>query len=309
MVKHRYALGVALSLLVGVFYGLATPFSKMLVASGVSAVTVVLFRTVFPLFFWGAVLFFRGGLASFRIERTSLLCFCLLGVFAYVMKATCLVMSYRFLNVQFAIMFSYLSPICTIFINAIMNREKPRVLQIFASLLLIFALAFASRGFSAAEGVTVAGLLLASVSVAGSSLGSAYSSLVVRKRKPDIVQQIFYSHACAAVFLFAIKSSLGFGDLAVIGRREIFCLVMVAITTSVLAIYCFFKAVQLVSSSTLQILSSTELLFTLLFVPLIAGIEPSFRLKLGSTLVFIAIFLATLGGRCEEKLDRLSPKN
>lgn len=297
MKKSSYTLGVILSLLVGLSYGLATPFSKMLVSGGISPITIVLYRTVFPLFFWGAVLYFRGGLASFCINRSLLFYFFLMGIFAFVLKACGLVMSYKYLNVQFAIMLNYASPICTIFLNTYLNREHPRKLQIFAALLILFGLIYAFDYFEKEFHASLVGLFFAAVSIVGASFHAVYSSYVARHYKPDICQQIFYSHCLSAILLFAIKWLFGWEDLALITPRAFFNLNMVAITTSVISTFCFYWAMKLISSSTFHILSSTEILATLILVPLIVGIAPTPREVTGSIIIFVALYIATVAGK------------
>ena len=298
MKNPHYVWGVILSLFIGLCYGMAVPFSKMLASSGISPMTIVLYRTVFSSIFWAVVLYLQNGWTSFRIDRSVLFYFALIGFFSFVLKSCGLIMSYKYLTVQFAIMLNYLAPICTIFLNSYLNKEKPRVLQIFASLLVVFGLVYAFNGFGEDFSTPLLGLFFAAISVAGSSLNTAYCSFVVRKYKPGICQQIFYCHFSAVILLFVIKSfSSGWGDMALITPNAFFNLNMVALATGVCSTFCFCVAVRLISSSTLQILSSTEILMTLILVPLIAGILPTGREIIGSIIIFIALAMATVSGK------------
>ena len=68
MKNPRYVWGVILSLFIGLCYGMAVPFSKMLASSGISPMTIVLYRTVFSSIFWAVVLYLQNGWTSFRID-------------------------------------------------------------------------------------------------------------------------------------------------------------------------------------------------------------------------------------------------
>ena len=157
MKRKQSAVGPALIILAGVFWGSMGLFVRRLESYGFTSVQIVALRLTLAVVMFGAILRMRGK-GEFRIALRDLPLFLALGLVSVLFFTVCYFTAISMMTLSTAAILLYTSPIWIMIMSVLFFREKLTVRKLLA-LVLAFGGCVLVSGLSG-DGITAKGLLI-----------------------------------------------------------------------------------------------------------------------------------------------------
>ena len=307
--KSARAAGVLMAIGTAFAWSGAGAFAKLIAAGGVSQVTVVCYRAFFAAVAVWIFLLWRNGACFFRCTKIELAQYAALGVFTVLFNMTGYMMSCVYLSVPQVLMVSYTYPIITMAGSALINGERPSVLQVLSGFLVLFGL-YVGFGMGAVDfcDISLVGVAWAMISVVG-LCGNALLSRKISS-KSDPLKQLFYAQLIGAVALTVIRSAtVGWGDVANFTPRLFLYLQYPSVVSSLIGYGLLFSSLKYISAPLASMICTMEIVFAAALTTLIIHEVPPQNELIGSAVIAFAVIFSILSDRSEkrENVDKIEP--
>lgn len=294
---HQYK-GILLVLLSALGFSLLPIFALFAYRGGINVTTLLLIR-----FSLAAVVFFIYVFAKFkRIEmnKKDLFFLFILGSICYTLQAGCYFSSIKYIPASLAALFLYTYPIIVTVLSVIIDKEKITG-KIMTSIAISFIGLIMILGTSLSK-INGFGILLA--------FGAAFIYAVyivignrVVKKTPSLV-------ASASVTLFSAVGILIFslftgGINFCFETGTWFPIIGLVLCSTVLAIFFFFRGMELLGPTKASIISMIEPVFTVVFSALLLADRPTILQLFGGTMVLTGALLV-IRLQPQSKIDEIS---
>ena len=288
--------GGALVLCAALCWGLISPIAKIIAASNIDLMTLMVFRSLFTMVASLLCLITGGRRGRLRIDRERLGFYFLCGTLTVAMTGGGYLKSLNYLTVAQAIVIQYSAPLVTLAGSIWVTRERPTLLQAAAGFMIVAGV-IAGMGGSVVSfaSVPVEGLIWGLLTVAGTS----GQTLAVRRysisHKSDELAMLFYSNIFGAAILIAYKTIFtGWADAALITPRIFSLMCIVGFTGSFLSYGFFYAALKYIPAAVASLLCTFEIVVAVGLTAVLAGQVPSGHEILGCALIMTAIFCASV---------------
>ena len=304
-VKSGFARGVLLALGTAVLWGGTSPISKYIGSHGVSMVSVMCYRALLVVLLVGAWLRYTRGRGWYRISRSLLNTYMLLGLLTVVINACGFMISCVYLTVPQALMLHYTFPLATMAGSLFITGEPPLLKEIAAGVAVLAGLYI---GFTGEGGglvsVSVPGLLWGVASVAALAAQTLISRRMLRDGKSDPVLQLFFIHLFGGIILAAAKTIFsGWEDLKAVDGLIFVLMQYAAIASGLGAFWLMFSALKYIGAPLVSLICTLELVFALIITALVLRQPPTLFELAGCAIITAAVAFAASGKKTPEARD------
>lgn len=286
---NPFYLGAALVVLSAAGFAFIPIFALYAYEGGATVTTLLLLRfTMASLCFFGYIFYKEGRVA---VDRSSIKYLLLLGGVLYTLQSNLYFSSVKFIPASLAVLIFYIYPVFVALASSFIDKE-PLTKQIVGSLVLALGGLTLVLGNSFQD-INLPGVLLAL------GAGVAYTCYIVLgnrvlKSAPPLVTSAFIC-LFAAIALLII--GLGTDTLHfALAPQAWFSAVGVALCCTVLAIFTFFRGIELIGSTRASIISVVEPLITVLFSMLLFQEKLTLLQAFGGVAVLVGALLAMAQG-------------
>lgn len=289
MTNSVKAKAVLLTIFAAMSFGCIPLFAKIAYANGFNTFSFVLFRS----FFTAVALFFilKIKKTSLRIDKRQMLTLFNASFFGYCLMMITLFMSYHYMATGLATTAHFIYPVATMAGAVIVYREKiypGKIVALLVSLLGIYYLA----GCGSSGSFSMLGFSLAFVS----GICYAYYVLMVSYgniKKIDSFTQVFYiclfnTAILLLVCLVTNNLSLNFT------RAGLISALLVALVSSVFGMVAFQAGLKVISPTAATILSTFEVLTSLVIGILFLKETLNWHQSLGSLLIIFSVIVVAV---------------
>lgn len=284
-------------------WGAVSPIAKIISAYGLSQVSVMCYRALFITVFVGGGLMFKRGISAFIISRKMLLTYALLGILTLVLNATGFVMSCVYLTVPQVLIIHYTFPLLTMAGSLAINKEKPSIIQILAGFFILLGLCIGFDIFNTnpAE-ISRTGVIWGLISIVGLSSQTLLSRRISKSEQPDAILQLFFSYFLGGIVLIIGKSLLsGWSDLQVITPKLFAIIQYPAVAGGLVGFWLLFSGLRHIPATTASLICSLEIVFALMWTPLLIRQLPTFHELAGCAIILTAVVTSTFSGKKPSK--------
>ena len=293
--KRKNALGPALIILAGIFWGSMGIFVRKLNAYGFDSIQIVSIRLTLAALVFSVILLFQDP-CGFRIRPGDLPLFLGLGWLSILFFTVCYFTAITMMSLSTAAILLYTSPIWIMLMSILFFREKLTLRKILA-LLLAFGGCILVSGISGG-GLTVAGLLFGLGSGIGYGLYSILGSVALRRYTPYTVTT--YTFVIAAIGSWMICRPAELLSKAAAAPSPfglfLFCC-LTAIVTAVIPFLAYTLGLRTVEASKAGILATVEPMVATLFGVLVFSEPLTLSSGLGVLLILVAVVFLNLNSR------------
>jgi drug/metabolite transporter (DMT)-like permease len=296
---NNYWRGVILTILAAVSWGVISPVAKILAGSGISLMSVMVFRAFFVVAALGPYLLFTRGRKIFSVAKPDLGFYCLSGLLSVVCSGGGFLMSLEYLSVAEALILHYTFPLVTLLGSLYITHEKPTKLQVLAGFLIIAGVYSGMvSGEKSFGGVSVPGLLWGLLAIVGISGQALVARRVSKKQQTDQCMLLFYAHFSGGVLLFLGKTAMmGWQDLVNFTPHLFYLMLFQSMCGSLLAYAFFYSALKYIPAATVSLICTLEIVVAVGLAALTLGAIPSVNEIFGCMIIIIAIFCAAVRPR------------
>ncbi|MBQ9664420.1 MAG: EamA family transporter [Oscillospiraceae bacterium] len=290
--KDNNALGPALIILAGIFWGSMGIFVRRLAAYGLSSIQIVCVRVVLAALVFCLILLVKDP-KGFRISLRDLPLFLGLGLGSVLVFTVCYFTAISMMPLSTAAILLYTSPIWIMLMSVLFFHEKLTARKILA-LVLAFGGCVLVSGISGG-GLTVTGLLIGLGSGIGYGLYSILGTVALRRYSPYTVTTWTFLIAGTGSLLIsrpadiASKLSAAPSVPGVLG----FCL-LTALVTAVVPFLAYTLGLRRVEASKAGILATVEPMVATLIGVLVFSEPLTLTSGLGVLLILAAVVLLNL---------------
>lgn len=283
------ALGAAL------FWGGSGVFAKIIATTGVSQITVICYRALFVSVVTGSFLYFKKKRDFFKLSGGALALYVLLGTFVMA-NGTGFMMACIYLSIPQTLMITYTYPIITMSASMITTGESPKMIQVFASFVVLFGLYVGFMTGESSSGtispVGVAWSLISVISLAGQTLISRRMS---KSGRAEPLTQLFYAHMFGGIVIVIAKTLFSdWSDIALITPKVFALLQYPALVSALLGYGLLFASLKYIPASLSSLLSTMEIVFALMLSPLLLNIVPPIHEIIGCAIIMGAVSCSIL---------------
>lgn len=290
--QKQSAVGPALIILAGVFWGSMGLFVRRLESYGFTSVQIVALRLTLAVVMFGAVLLLRGK-GEFRIALKDLPLFLALGLVSVLFFTVCYFTAISMMTLSTAAILLYTSPIWIMIMSVLFFREKLTVRKLLA-LALAFGGCVLVSGVSG-DGITAKGLVIGLGAGIGYALYSILGTVALRRYSPYEVTFYAFLFAAAGSWFFCHPADALAKYMAApsqVGLFLFFCLS--ALVTAVIPYLSYTLGLQSVEASRAGILATVEPMVATLFGILVFSEPLTLSSGLGIVLILGAVILLNL---------------
>ena len=289
MEKNKGALGPALILLAGCFWGSMGIFVRRLGAAGFSSIQIVAIRVTLAALVFCLLLLMKDR-SGFRISRKDIPLFLGLGFGSILFFTVCYFTAISIMSLSTAAILLYTSPIWIMLMSVLFFRER-----LTGRKLLALALAFAGcvlvSGLSGG-GVTLPGLLIGLGSGLGYGLYSILGTVALRRYSPYTVTAYTFLLAAVGSWLICRPGEmLGLFAAAEDLPALLLLCCLTALVTAVIPFLSYTLGLRSVEASRAGILATVEPLVATLFGVLVFAEPLTLLSGLGIGLILAAVVL------------------
>lgn len=285
-----------LIILAACLWGTMGLFVRRLGAMGLSAMEIVEIRSILA-----ALILLPGTALKDRkllsIRPKNLLPLAGSGVLSIVFFNFCYFSTIAIMNLSAAAILLYTSPIFVMLMSLVFFREKLTLKKLLALALAFAGCCLVSGLATAAEGLTVTGILLGLGSGFGYALYSIFSRVALNQGVGSITITVY-------TFLFAAVGGAVFTDFGVIrtalstyGWELVGFLILYCMVTTVLPYLLYTKGLEAVENGPASIMACVEPVVATLLGLLVYAEKPTVSALMGMLLVLAALVLLSLGER------------
>lgn len=290
--KPNNAIGPALILLAGVFWGSMGLFVRRLSAFGFSSIQIVCIRVVLAALVFSLILLVREP-SGFRIGLRDLPLFLGLGFGSILFFTVCYFTAITMMSLSTAAILLYTSPIWIMLMSVLFFHEELTARKLLA-LLLAFGGCVLVSGLSGG-GLSFSGLLIGLGSGIGYGLYSILGTVALRRYSPFAVTTWTFLFAALGSLLISRPAEL-LAKLSaapsVIGMAG-FCL-LTALVTAVVPFMAYTMGLRRVEASKAGILATVEPMVATLFGIFVFAEPLTFLSGLGVLLILAAVVVLNL---------------
>jgi len=281
---NRFYLGVLLVFMSAVCFGLIPVFAKYAYAGGANVTTLLLLRFTIATLIFCLYIFIK--FKKVELSRSNLLSLFLLGGVLYTLQANCYFASVKYIPASLAVLLFYAYPIFVVLLSLLVEKEMLTRQILSAMALSIIGLTMV-LGTSFGQ-INILGILLSIAAALVYSCYIVYGNRVV-KQLPSVVTSAFVSFfaACSLLAIGLSSGSLAFNLTA----QAWTAVVGIAVFCTVIAIFTFFKGMELIGSTRASILSMIEPLVTIGFSALVFYERMTWFQLLGGAAVLLGAVL------------------
>ena len=290
--KENSALGPALIILAGIFWGSMGIFVRRLSTYGFSSIQIVCIRvTIAALVF--CLILLRKDPSGFRLSLRDLPLFLGLGLGSVLVFTVCYFTAISMMSLSTAAILLYTSPIWIMLMSVMFFHEKLTVQKLLA-LALAFGGCVLVSGISGG-GLTPAGLLIGLGSGLGYGLYSILGTVALRRYSPYAVTAWTFLFAALGSLLISHPSDMAAKISAApsVGGLLFFCL-LTALVTAVVPFLSYTLGLRSVEASKAGILATIEPMVATLIGILVFSEPMTLTSGLGVFLILTAVILLNL---------------
>lgn len=293
---NNYWRGVGLTILAAVFWGFMSPIAKVLSLSGISLMSVMVFRAFFVVVIMGPWLYFSKGCEGFFPSVTTLKFYIVSGIFSVVCAGGGFLMSLNYLSVAEALILHYTFPLVTLLGSLYITHEKPTKLEVISGFLIILGVYYGMVGGGKTfSGLSVPGLLWGLLAIVGISGQALFARRVAKGQSYNQLFLLFYSHLFGFLVLGLGKSLLvGWADTANLTPGLFRLMILQSISGSLLAYGFFYSAIKYIPAATVSLLCTLEIVVAVGLTAAILGQMPSIQEMIGCAVIIAAIICAAV---------------
>jgi len=299
---NSFYVGVFFALASAVGFGLMPIFGLYAYEYDLGINTILFLRFAFAALVFFAYTVVRKIKGGFSLDRFQLLALFLLGGILYTLQAAFYFLAIKFIPASLTALLIYTYPILVTVLSAAVEKEKPTrqivasICTAFAGLILVLGTSFRS--------IDVRGVLLAFGAATVYSIYIVLGNRIVKELHP-VVMSAFVSLFASISFLGMglVSSSLDFG----FDPRAWLPVSGIIVFSTILAVFGFFRSLELIGSTRASILSMIEPLVTVGFAALLFSerLSPTQLLGGGGVLTgAIMVVLAQRGKAAQEDSTR-----
>ncbi|USG66463.1 DMT family transporter [Brevibacillus ruminantium] len=275
-------------------FGVMSIFAIYAYEAGVSVSTLLFLR-----FLLAAILFFVWMAVKrepLRINRKQALALFCLGGVLYTLQSRCFFSSVQYIPASMAALLLYTFPVYVAILNYFVNKEPLRKQTIGAILLSLAGLALV-LGLSF-DGVQPLGVVLALAAAVIYSVYFIVGNRVVTGLSPYVTSAYVSLFATFSTFGLALKD--GGPDFG-FGMQGWLALGGIVLFSTILAMACLFRGIQLIGSTRASVLSTLEPVVTIGFSAMLFGERLGWLQLLGGCAVLLgAVLIVTSQRKVEE---------
>ena len=290
--NQKTALGPALIILAGIFWGSMGIFVRRLSAYGFSSIQIVCIRVTIAALVFCMILLIKDP-SGFRIGLRDLPLFLGLGLGSVLVFTVCYFTAISMMPLSTAAILLYTSPIWIMLMSVVFFHEK-----LTAKKLLALALAFGGcvlvSGVSGG-GLTLAGLLIGLGSGIGYGLYSILGTVALRRYSPYTVTTWTFLFAALGSLLISHPADIAAKLFASpsLGGLLLFCL-LTALVTAVVPFLAYTLGLRTVEASKAGILATIEPMVATLIGVLVFSEPMTLMSGFGVLLILVAVILLNL---------------
>lgn len=299
MKKDNYYFGVIFAVCAALSWGAMGPMAKLISAAGVSQITVICYRTLFIVAIVGAWLYRHRGIDVFRLPKSLLGAYFVIGVLAIVFNATGNMQSCVYLPIPQALILHYTFPLVTMAGEAFVTKERPTAMQIVSGLLVILGIYVGFiLGKSAGAALSVIGIAWGLLSVFSFSAQNLLTRRIFQNTKSDPVVQLFYTHLFAGLVMIISKSIVSdWSDVQFITPKIFLIMQYPAVFGSLVGMGMMFASLKFIPASATSLILTLEIVVALMLTPVMLHQIPSLYEVAGCLIILGAVVCSILGKR------------
>lgn len=288
MAVNPLYVGVLYVIISAVGFGVMSIFAVYAYGAGASVSTLLFLRFLFAALLFFAVIRLRR--ESVRIHKKQVLSLILLGGILYTLQSISFFSSVQYIPTSLAGLVLYTFPVFVAILSYFVDKEVLRLKTVAAMLLSLLGLGLV-LGLSFG-GIQPLGVMLAMAAalfysvyiVVGNRVGKGLSSYVTAG----------YISLFAACSMFVVAQADG-GLSFTFDTAGWWALAGIVVFSTVLAIGCFFRGLQLIGSTKASVISMVEPVVTILFSAMLFGERLSGMQWLGACAVIAGAVLIVMG--------------
>lgn len=290
--RNKTAIGPALIILAGVFWGSMGIFVRRLSTFGFSSIQIVCIRVVLAALVFCLILLVREP-SGFRIALYDLPIFLGLGFGSILFFTVCYFTAITMMSLSTAAILLYTSPIWIMLMSILFFREKLTARKILA-LLLAFCGCVLVSGISGG-GLTAAGLLIGLGSGIGYGLYSILGTIALRRYSPFTVTTWTFLFAAVGALLISRPGEIAMKISAApsVAGMLFFCL-MTALVTAVIPFMAYTLGLRRVEASKAGILATVEPMVATMFGICVFSEPLTLLSGLGVLLILAAVVILNM---------------
>ncbi|MDO8685844.1 MAG: DMT family transporter [Clostridiales bacterium] len=255
--KKTY-LGAALIVLSAFGYGLMPIFAVYAYNYNINVSTLLLFR-----FSTASVAFFV--YIALKVKKISIglkdvISFFILGGICFTAQASLFLNAVRFISPSLAELLLYTSPMFVSILSFAVFRERLRLKSILGMIVSFSGLVVITS--ASAGSINLSGMMLASIAAVVYSVYIVFGNYVVKQQMPIITSAFITLFAAFGILVTGLLSNdinFDFNPMA------LFPVAGIALFSTIIAIYAFFKGLEYLGATRSSILGMLEPIFTILF--------------------------------------------
>ena len=293
-----------LIILAGCLWGTMGLFVRHLNQMGLASMEIVTLRNILAvlILFPGTALKDRSLL---RIRPGNLWPLICSGIFSIVFFNYCYFSTIARMNLSAAAILLYTAPIFVMLMSLVLFRERITGRKLLALMMAFSGCCLVSGIFSAAQALTVSGVLLGLGSGFGYALYSIFSRFSLNQGLSSITitDYTFLFAAVGSAFLAdfrTIAAALEAHGFVLAGFLILYCVV-----TTVLPYLLYTAGLSMVENGPASVLASVEPVVATLLGLLVFGETPTVQALIGMCLVLLALVLLSIGGGRKTETEQL----
>ena len=290
--KGSPALGPALIILAGIFWGSMGIFVRRLSTFGFNSIQIVCIRVTIAALVFCLVLLLKDP-SGFRISLRDLPLFLGLGLGSVLVFTVCYFTAISMMSLSTAAILLYTSPIWIMLMSILFFREKLTLRKLLA-LALAFGGCVLVSGISGG-GLTPAGLLIGLGSGIGYGLYSILGTVALRRYSPYTVPTWTFLFAAIGSLLISHPADIAAKVFAApsVGGLLLFCL-LTALVTAVVPFLAYTLGLRSVEASKAGILATIEPMVATLIGILVFSEPMTLSSGIGMLMILIAVILLNM---------------
>lgn len=290
--KGSPALGPALIILAGIFWGSMGIFVRRLSTFGFNSIQIVCIRVTIAALVFCLVLLLKDP-SGFRISLRDLPLFLGLGLGSVLVFTVCYFTAISMMSLSTAAILLYTSPIWIMLMSVLFFHEKLTSRKLLA-LVLAFGGCVLVSGISGG-GLTPAGLLIGLGSGIGYGLYSILGTVALRRYSPYTVTTWTFLFAAIGSLLISHPADIAAKVFAApsVGGLLLFCL-LTALVTAVVPFLAYTLGLRSVEASKAGILATIEPMVATLIGILVFSEPMTLSSGIGMLMILIAVILLNM---------------
>lgn len=285
LLRNKALLGILLSLSGATFFALSITTARWSYDYGSNTQTVMLIRFVTLLFIM--LLWNKARQIPLLLSNNDIVKCSILGIF-YFIGIGAYLSSVAYMPVGLAVLILYTFPILVILTSAIVDKRRPRLLELIA-LILAFIGLFIALDIDT-DNIKLIGVFLAGLAAVGVTINMLGSANIL-KRIPFTLFSLYQAIVVSTISAFFVFFTGGIAMPNSAKGWMIFLVMLTSFVIAYLSVYASLKVIGAVRTSTIM---NLEPVMTTVFAFALLQEQMTMAKLIGAMIVLFAIFLAQL---------------